>query len=104
MSSKRYDSPAPGSIGAQIYRGKSFDEIKAVNPFASRDWLNNTAEFSDTRRKPVDALFENGNEISKTDMCKRKSNEGRYAAFRAIAHGIAKWDEGRQLLVKINAT
>jgi hypothetical protein len=100
MTSKSYDSPDPGSIGAQIYRGKSFDEIKTVNPFAIVDWLNNTADFSDVRSDAVDALFEKGDEISLSEINKRTGNAGRYAAFRAIAHDIATWVEESQLLVK----
>ena len=100
MTSTSYDSPAPGSIGAQLYRGKSFDEIKTVNPFAIVDWLNNTADFSDIRSDAVHALFEKGDEISLSEINKRTGNAGRYAAFRAIAHDLATWVEESQALVK----
>ena len=100
MNSNSYDSPVPGSIGAQIYRGQSFDKIKTVNPFATVDWLNNTADFSDVRSAAVDALFEKGDEISLSEINKRTGNAGRYAAFRAIAHEVATWVEESQHLVK----
>jgi hypothetical protein len=102
MSSQKLYSPQSGSIGAQIYRGKSVEEVNQINPFANQGWLeNDTAEFSDMRRKAVDALFENGDEISKAEIVKRTGNRGRYAAFRAIAHDVAIWDEERQVLGKI---
>ena len=100
MTSDEHDAPKPGSIWAQIYRGKSYGEIKLLNRFANRKALNDTADFTETRRKAVNDLFKQGNEISLTEIKKSGGNFGNYAAFRAIAHEVATWVEESQHLVK----
>ena len=100
MTSDEHDTPKPGSIWAQIYRGKSYGEIKQLNRFANRKALNDTADFTETRRKAVNDLFKQGNEIGLSEIKKRGGNFGNYAAFRAIAHEVATWVEEGQYLVK----
>jgi hypothetical protein len=63
-----------------------------VNPFASEDWLNNTSNFSPKRQAAVDSLFGDNLSVRISEIRKRTQNVGRYAAFRAIAHGIAVWN------------
>jgi hypothetical protein len=100
MTSDEHDTPKLGSIWAQIYRGKTYDEIKQLNPFANMKIINDTAEFSDIRCKAVNDLFKLGNEIGLSEIKKRGGNFGNYAAFRAIAHEVATWVEESQHLVK----
>jgi len=89
-----------GTIWNEIYRGKSLEEIKIKNPFASKDWLKNGVNFLDTRRSAVENLFANGNTVSLDKIKSLSQNNGKYAAFRAIAHGIAKWDYEQEKLTK----
>jgi len=91
----------PGTIWNEIYGVKTLQEIKAENPFASPDWLNNTAKFSSKRRSAVDELFLGRDELDLSEIRRRSQNKGRYAAFRAIAHGIAKWDAHMEKLIKV---
>ncbi|MDH3809056.1 MAG: hypothetical protein OES29_10555 [Desulfuromonadales bacterium] len=100
MTSDEHDTPKPGSIWTQIYRGKSYGEIKQLNRFANRKALNDTADFTETRRKAVNDLFKQGNEISLSEIKKRGNNFGNYAAFRAIAHDVATWVAESQHLIK----
>jgi hypothetical protein len=93
------DTGNPNSIWNVIYHGKSVEQIKAYNPFASKDWLKNTAAFSQIRRKSVEKLIGGLNEVTLDKIRARSQNEGRYAAFRAIAHGLAEWDENQNKLI-----
>jgi hypothetical protein len=95
---KRYTRKS-NTIWNEVYPRKTIDQIKEYNPFASSDWLNNTVHFSDTRRNAVERLFDERNEVTLKEIRARSQNEGRYAAFRAIVHNIAKWDKNQNKLI-----
>ena len=103
--SRKSEIPAmakTNTIKSTFYSGKTLEEIKLVNPFANEDWLANPADFSPVRRSAVNNLFGADSQISIGRIRSLKPNEGTYAAFRAIAHGIARWDEARQMLIRVS--
>ncbi|MFC1896860.1 hypothetical protein ACFL0Q_09460, partial [Thermodesulfobacteriota bacterium] len=108
-SESKTDSPRqaipPNSIWSVIYSCKPLTEVKKVNPFASKDWLKNTAHFSDKRRNAVDDLFSGKDSVTLAEIRNRTKelghNWGSYPAFRAISHCLAIWDSTHAGLVRI---
>jgi hypothetical protein len=89
----------PESIGSRIYPGLTIEEIRETNPFVVKSWLTDTAELSRKRLDAIDALFSGRREARLADIQSRTQNAGKYAAFRAIAHGIARWDAVDEKLI-----
>ena len=81
------------TIWDRFYKGMALDEIKGVNPFASKDWLGDGADLTLHRQQQIESLFNGENTITSSRINLLGSNRGKYAAFRAIVHGIAVPDD-----------
>lgn len=88
------------TIWDRYYNGMSLEQIKAINPFASENWLGNGEGLSQKRIDQIEALFGGQNSVNAERIRKFGSNFGRYAAFRAIVHGIAI-DDGMKGIIRI---
>ena len=102
------------TIREMYFKGMTLDQVKELNPFAVENYLKDGVEPSDGRLQDIDNLFDGKNTVSaakineinrKTRTVKGKTgyNVGKYAAFRAVLHGIAKHD-GNGGLIRIAET
>jgi hypothetical protein len=98
------------SIWEKFYKNMPLEEIKKTNPFACNHYLSNKVsaegpadDFRQHRKDQITALFDGQNIVSAERIKSLTSNEGRYAAFRAIVHGKAKYD-GNGGLIRIDKT
>ena len=77
------------TIWDRYYSGMSLEEVRTKNPFASKDWLSNGEDLTENRTTQIEKLFGISDKVSSERIKEFGSNYGRYAAFRAIVHGIA---------------
>ncbi len=77
------------------YPGISLEEIKVVNPFAKKSWLeqNYGKNGSRERREDIKKLFDGNTTIDDARINELEDNKGKYVAFRAIVHDYAVWEE-----------
>jgi hypothetical protein len=101
----------PKTIGEMYFKGMTLDQVKELNPFAVENYLKDGVEPSDGRLQDIEILFDGENTVSaakineinrkiRTVKGKTGYNVGKYAAFRAVLHGIAKHD-GNGGLIRI---
>jgi hypothetical protein len=101
----------PKTIREMYFKGMTLDQVKELNPFAVENYLKDGADPSDGRLQDIENLFDGENIVStekiseinrriRTVNGKTGYNVGKYAAFRAVLHGIAKHD-GNGGLIRI---
>ena len=82
------------SVWGYKYPGMQLEEIKRVNPFAIRSWLNQP--FGENglweRRSDIKNLFAGEIMIDKNRIRDLGPNKGKYVAFRSIVHNHAVWE------------
>lgn len=79
-------------IWERYYSGMTIEEVKAINPFASKGWLNDGEDLTEKRRTQIENLFDGSNKVSSKRIKEFGSNFGSYVAFRALVHGLAVAD------------
>jgi hypothetical protein len=93
----------PKTIREMYFKGMTLNQVKELNPFAVENYLKDGVEPSDGRFKDIENLFDGENTVSaekiseinrriRTVKGKTGYNVGKYAAFLAVLHGIAKHD------------
>lgn len=88
--------PKANTVWATSYPGKSLEEIKLLNPFACRSWLEEPFGSMGSRERPskIEKLFAGQTQVDRTRIASLARNDGSYVAFRAIAHDHAIWKDG----------
>lgn len=78
------------------YPGMSLEEIKVVNPFATKSWLDQNfgENGSRERREHIKDLFAGNAAVDNVRINSFGGNKGKYVAFRAIVHDYASWENG----------
>jgi len=92
-----HPKPKPDSetVWDTTYPKMRIEEIKRINPYASKSWLIEPfREETKDRRWGVKRLFAGKTTVEKGRIKKFGGNHGRYVAFRAIVHGYATWKNG----------
>src|SRR5437016_5993470 len=74
------------------YPGKTFAEIKDINPFCEPSWLKDSSTLTNLRAGYIETLFNGKNRVSAIEIKQKGTNEGKHAAFMAILHGKAVFD------------
>jgi hypothetical protein len=92
-------SSSTGSVGAKIYTAMSLAEILKKNPFANRTWLEEPVRLTQYRKEQIQYLFRGKTSLSRDYLHSLPRNDGCYRAFRAIAHGLARWEASSQEVV-----
>ena len=84
------------TVWATRYPGESLEDIRRLNPFACRSWLEQPfgRDGSWERLPAVEKLFAGSTQVDRARIAALGRNSGTYVAFRAIVHHHAIWENG----------
>lgn len=101
LTSSSIPKSYPLTVWNFVYKGKSLEEIKLVNPLATHGWLDEPFDQKRSMRiNSIENLFSGSKNVSIDGITELGRNDGRYVAFRAVVLGYAIWDG--EILLRTN--